>query len=559
MIAPGPRAARFARTLLPDVAYLPLAMVAAWSLVALAGFPHTHDGVGLERIEMYRRTYLVGDFFPAWTALASNGHGSPHLLLYHRLHAQLFGLLSLAVGSLIAAKAGVVLLLAFGAAGMRRLSEMHGVRPWLAWLAGALLLASNYADVDWYVRGAIAELMAFMLVPWCVGALIGMVDRNESPLRFGIWCALLFYGHMVVSMFFAFLVLSVLAERLSRARDLGWEGLRRLTRQMFVAGATAAVCVVPFAAAVMYVEPLCGVNDYGMEPAKTYPFSEYLFDPNVSWLGQLTTDRITVEIGRYIVLPLVALLVCSPAARGAVRGRVWRLFVPAVCFVLLQPRELVFVFDLLPGLSKVQFAWRLLVYIVPIAVLTLAVALEWTLRASAPLWSPVGAGAAIAVVACQLLVTVRAQRDAKAKQYSTADLVPYLSDIETTATWSGFMVGGGRRLPKTPFVAASAGCTFSSPDLTRGRPVVEQTATTHFKLLRLTVHGTGCSLKLSQYASPLLEVTGSKPVQLRTDSDGLMIVDAPNDQTVVSVRSLGILELAGRGMMQRVVTAAPTN
>ena len=560
MIATGqrvaPRAARFARALLPDVAYLPLALVAAWSLVALAGFPHTHDGVGLERIESYRRAYLAGDFFPAWTALASNGHGSPHLLLYHRLHAQLFGLLSLAVGSVVAAKAAVVLLLAFGGAGMRRLCVMHGVRRWLAWVAGALLLASNYADVDWYVRGAIAELTAFMLVPWCIGALIGVVDRNESPLRLGIWSALLFYGHMVVSMFFGFLVLSVLAERLSRARELGWEGLRRLARQMLLAGAAAALCVLPFAAAVSYVQPLCGINDFGIEADKTYPFSEYLFDPNVSWLGQVTTDRITVEIGRYIVVPLVALLVCSSAARAAVRARVWRLFVPALCFLLVQPHDLLFVFDLLPGISKVQFPWRLMVYIVPIAVLTLAVALEWTLRAGAPLWNGVGAGAAIVVVACQILVTVRAQRDAKSKSYSTADLVPYLSDIETTATWGGFIPGGGRRLPKTPFVVASPGCTFSSPDLTGGRAVVEKMAPTHFKLLRLTVHGTGCSLKLNQYGSPLLELTGSSPVHLRTDSDGLMVVDAPQDQTVVSIRARGILELAERGVMQRVATAA---
>jgi len=204
----------------------------------------------------------------------------------------------------------------------------------------------------------------------------------------------------------------------------------------------------------------------------------------------------------------------------------------------------------------VQFPWRLMVYIVPIAVLTLAVALEWTLRAGAPLWNGVGAGAAIVVVACQILVTVRAQRDAKSKSYSTADLVPYLSDIETTATWGGFIPGGGRRLPKTPFVVASPGCTFSSPDLTGGRAVVEKMAPTHFKLLRLTVHGTGCSLKLNQYGSPLLELTGSSPVHLRTDSDGLMVVDAPQDQTVVSIRARGILELAERGVMQRVATAA---
>jgi len=558
-VASAGRAIRLLAALLPDAAYVPLAMLAAWSLVALPGVPYCHDGMGVERIESYRRTYLVGDFFPTWTPLAANGHGSPHLLLYHRLHAQLFGLLSLAIGTVPSSKTAVIVLLAFGGAGMRRLCAMHGVRPWLSWLTGVLLLASNYVLVDWYVRGAIAEETAFMLVPWCITALIDVVDRNKSPVRLGIWSSLLFYGHMVVSMFFGFIVLSVLVERLSRARALGWEAVRRLGRQMLLTGAVGACCVLPYAAAVAFATPICNIGDFGMEDHKTYPFPNYLFDPNLSWFGEIHQDQITVEIGRYFVLPLFALLVLSPAARRAVRGRVWRLFVPALCFLLVQPHDCIFLFNLVPGLAKVQFAWRLISYIVPIVILALAVGTEWTLRAAAPFWSQVAAGAALLVVAGQMATTVRSQRDAKTKWRTDEDIVKsrYLSDVEVTATWQGFNPGGGVRIPRTSFIVASPDCTFSSPELTGGKSVAERVKDEDFLLLHISVHGTGCRLKINQYNSPLLVLGASQPVQLRTDSDGLMILDMPHDGTTLTIRKRGIFELAGLFLEQHIVAIGP--
>ena len=60
---------------LSELGYAPLALVLCWSLFAIKGVPLTHDGMGLVVIEMYRRAYRAGDYFPIWTVFGENGHG----------------------------------------------------------------------------------------------------------------------------------------------------------------------------------------------------------------------------------------------------------------------------------------------------------------------------------------------------------------------------------------------------------------------------------------------------------------------------------------------------
>src|SRR5579864_5944897 len=118
----------FGRVWLPDLAYVLFALAVTWSLLLLGGVPSTHDPFGWDRIETYRRAYLAGDLFPVWTPFSSNGHGSSHPLLYHRLYGQLFGALSLVTGVVRATKISIPFLYVVGAAGMRRLSLAHGAR-----------------------------------------------------------------------------------------------------------------------------------------------------------------------------------------------------------------------------------------------------------------------------------------------------------------------------------------------------------------------------------------------------------------------------------------------
>jgi hypothetical protein len=46
-----------------ELGYVPIAIVASWSLLAVRGVPMTHDGLGLVLIEAYRRAYRGGDWF----------------------------------------------------------------------------------------------------------------------------------------------------------------------------------------------------------------------------------------------------------------------------------------------------------------------------------------------------------------------------------------------------------------------------------------------------------------------------------------------------------------
>ena len=177
------------REWLSELGFVPLALIASWSLFAIKGVPLTHDGLGMVVIEAYRRAYGVRNYFPLWTVFGENGHGSALLILYHRLHAGLAAVLALKTGSVVAMKASIPFWLVVGGMGMRRLCRYHGARPWLAWIGGALLISAPYTLTDWYIRGATAELTAFMLVPWGLRYAAELLEadrRRWSAVRFAV-------------------------------------------------------------------------------------------------------------------------------------------------------------------------------------------------------------------------------------------------------------------------------------------------------------------------------------------------------------------------------------
>src|SRR3984957_2920114 len=92
--------------------------------------------------------------------------------------------------------------LSVGGMGMRRLCRLHGARPWVAWIAGVMLMAANYTLADWYIRGAAAEFVGFMLVPWGLLYVYELLERRWGAVRLAVTASLLFYAHMLTFYFF---------------------------------------------------------------------------------------------------------------------------------------------------------------------------------------------------------------------------------------------------------------------------------------------------------------------------------------------------------------------
>jgi hypothetical protein len=168
------------------------------------------------------------------------------------LHAQLAAILALKTGTVVALKVSILAWLVIGAAGMRRLCRFHGVRPWVAWLAGVLLMTAHYTVDDWYIRGATAEMVAFMLFPWGLRYAYEVFERKWGATRLAVATVLIFFAHMITCYFFLLTAAAVMLGGWLRRRASGWSGLRSALGRCLRFGLLLVVLVGPYAAAVLY-------------------------------------------------------------------------------------------------------------------------------------------------------------------------------------------------------------------------------------------------------------------------------------------------------------------
>jgi hypothetical protein len=538
---------------------VPLALVLCWSLFAIKGLPMTHDGMGIVFIEAYRRAYHAGDYFPIWTVFGENAHGSPLLILYHRLHAQLAAVLALWTGTVVALKASIPFWLTIGGMGMRRLCRFHGARPWVAWIAGVMLMAANYALADWYIRGATAEFVGFMLVPWGLRYAYELFDRRWGGVRLAVIAALLFYAHMMTFYFFVVTAVVILTPTLLRRCAGGWPSFRAALARSIACGLLLTLAIGPLAAAVLYTSEFCGIGRFGMI-SHPDPWGAYLADrATISWSRTVAEGQMSLEIGRWSVLCLGVFLLVSRVARAAVWQRTGVLVVLTIGYVLLQHVGMGFWFDLLPGASKLQFPARLLVFIVTATLLCTAIATEGALRSSVPLVRLVACVLPLVAAACQVNITRGDQSAIWGNNIERSVADTALADdsnilakkLSMNTAWVEYLphMHGGNP-PIQPFLKTSPGCHIFSVGMTQGVPVDEVSKNVAGSLT-FTVVGKDCTVTYNQVQSVLTRVELSKPGAMRQTNDGMTLIDAPVDGTVVRIHDRSVMDLAKKFLIEK--------
>jgi hypothetical protein len=547
---------------LSELGFIPVAVAFSWCLVAYSGIPATHDGLGLVFIEAYRRAYRAGEFFPTWTPFGENGHGSALLILYHRLHAQLAAVLALWTGTVVALKVSIPFWLTIGGIGMRRLCRFHDVRPWVAWLCGTFLMSSHYATADWYIRGATAEMTAFMLVPWGLRYASELFERRWGAVRMAVTTALIFYAHMMTFFFFFVTAAVVIAVDFFRLRVYGWRRLRSAALRGLAFGTLVTCLMGPAAAAVTYTTAFSGISKLGLRdhPGDFLPFQPYFADPALSWSRWVFEGEMSLEIGRWILLCLGFFLVIERGARLSVWRRAGGLVLLAAWYLALQHYGMTFWIAMLPGAEKIQFPARLLVFIVTIAIVAMGIATEAALRSDAPVVRAIACGLPLFGALWQGNQT----RGNQSAIWGWMHIERGVADeglagrndaltrkVSMNQAWPVFLpTRHGYNSAWQPFLKASPGCLLSSPVLTKGAQVEEVTDNVAGSV-SFTVHGTGCTVKYNQIQSVLLSVQLSKPGAVRQTTEGLTLIEAPTDGTVVQVGGRGWLDLAGKFLVEK--------
>ncbi len=332
------------------------------------GWPANDDYLNaFERMEGFRRAFAHGVWYPIWTPFAQTGYGSPYPLFYHRLYSSLGALAALAIGSITPViKGSVVVMLFLGGAGMRRLLRVSGASEALAVAGALLLIVSPYTRTDWLARGALAEVLGMMLLPWLYAEVTLFLQGQRRWIPIAILLVLLFHAHAMLCYFFllssAFLLLATL--RPGR-RPQVWSGVKTEGRQIAIAGVIVFVFVVPhvivaqsmlkyFNTVVMTRFPLRLRDNY-------HAFHRYISD---AWVPHPEDqDKLSLELNRFVLIGLATIYVLA----GSRERWKWQWRVPLFPFLLIwtlvtiafQFPELRPILYNLPKGKYLQFPWRL--------------------------------------------------------------------------------------------------------------------------------------------------------------------------------------------------------
>jgi len=214
------------------------AVVVLWIIllsVPLIGFSWygTHDGLTYPvRVAEWSYLFRTEGAYPRWASSFYWGFGYPIFNYFPPLAYFLGHLLMLAGFQAPAAvKCIEILTFVLSFAGLYRLCRLSAGRrsAFAAALAGMLV---PYRLVDIYVRGDVAESLAFALLPFVFAEAVLCARRNriEDGLRLAVFLALLFFAHTLTS-FMGAIALAVfglfhLAQRRGWAfvRIGGWSG-----------------------------------------------------------------------------------------------------------------------------------------------------------------------------------------------------------------------------------------------------------------------------------------------------------------------------------------------
>lgn len=190
--------------LLTVASLLILAGLALSNVLAAEGWPKNHENNSFFlRSIIYAEHMQQGDFFPIWSSVDNYGAGSPQPAMYHKLFYLFTGLIILISGS---TKFSIVMTLwislFMGAFGVYILSRELGCSRLLAWAGATMLIFSNYTITNWLVRGAMAEFLAAMLVPYVLVFFTRWLNAENDgyeALFLGAATGVLFIAHSVLA------------------------------------------------------------------------------------------------------------------------------------------------------------------------------------------------------------------------------------------------------------------------------------------------------------------------------------------------------------------------
>lgn len=360
------RRARSAQWPLSLASTMVASTLSLWPVLSEVGWPRNHESmVWATRAAVLRAAWQRGDWMPLWWSEGNRGFGSPMPALYHKLQnyicTLIFQVLDDFKSSLVLS---LLLFSVIGSLGVRRLALDLGVRPLAATLLGLALPFTDYATADWLVRGAFAEHAAFMLLPWLLVVLLGMIRTGQVPiLRLSGALFILFLTHSLLALYASGLIaIAALATVASHPALAG-----RLVRD---AGLAAVVFLIGVAPQLWVTQVMVKPINFAYTTQNYYQVHRHLTTlVNALFLGRAPVVGFSVALDPVLwaALGAAAALPLYPRFRSRRPLSWWDaslafLLVGSVVMFFLRLEWARPVYEHVPGLRYIQFPWRLLAF-----------------------------------------------------------------------------------------------------------------------------------------------------------------------------------------------------
>jgi hypothetical protein len=481
---------------------LAVALFVVLPITAAPGWPYSHEYFApFERVEAFRRAFLALDFFPTWSPFCFNGHGTPSPLIYHRLFNWVAGLLAVPMGSEQALRASLVLFTWLGAWGFFRVARRLAISPTIAMALSAAFVWAPYSLTDWLIRSSTAEFASMMVLPWLLDALVRQLQGERAWTALGLSLAALLHAHQSVGLFLAMLpVISTLIV-------LAWPATG--TRKQALIDALLSVALA-LALTLPWLVPVLRLGgSFRLDALKRYvpwsqyvPWDRYIADDKFNWGHQY--QGFSVELSRWVLGALLLGLLLAIVAGAQLRQpRALLLFLLGLlgCW-LLQFELSTPLYQKVPNADLLQFPWRLLGAMTPLACLLLGLVLQ-SITERRGLWTAAATLLALAV-AWKHGQQVRLAQLVDYPHYPAGKIAEQLAALD--GPWSA-----AEYLPKaipvpperTPWVDVR-GCVARK---------IDPPQPAHFRHLDVELEpGPDCLVTFSQFNTPMLDVEGDGTV-----------------------------------------------
>ncbi len=359
-----------------QILYLLIISISLSPILIHNGWPMNHEWWSFfDRIQIYTRHLKQFDIIPLWSTNDGLGMGSPLPLFYHKLFYFPASIFYIIIGNMkISVLLTITVFLEIGCFGIYKICRLVDLDNISSILFSLCIIFLNYTITNWFVRGAMAEFSASMIIPYMILWCIDFIITKKFKLYIIPVFVLIYLAHSVIAYYTIFSIIIVIGYIILRNYKI-------FNYSHFIKRALISGFYILFILSIYLIPMLICSNNFNISKIKGgywapiynfQPFHKYILD-KFTWQHdwQNMTIQFDLPVSILIIFTLTLLFYLKHKKQPDI---IYKEILPInqiiiftivldIFYILLQFKFMNFFYKIVPGAEYIQFPWRLLAFI----------------------------------------------------------------------------------------------------------------------------------------------------------------------------------------------------